>query len=253
MPINGRNIMRRIGLLGGMSYESSLLYYKQINQHVIRWSGGHSVPEIVLFSVNFSDVVDLMHSARWDALARLLIRRINTLISSGCDLIGICCNSAHKVFPQIQNHSSLPVLHILDATGRAVMDARVSTVGILGTRFVMEDDFYSAYLHENFGLDCIIPEFSDRKKLHQIIYGELCHGIVNENARNFARELSKKISLMGAQGVVLGCTELALLFAGMELDIEIFDTTQLHARTLALESMTPHASVEMQKKLIAMV
>ncbi len=220
--------MKTIGLLGGMSWESTIEYYRIINQLVNTRRGGHSSAKIVLYSVDFDEIERCQREGRWDAAATLLQRAAQAIEAAGADLLVLCTNTMHKLASEIQGAVRIPFLHIADATAREISAHGIATVGLLGTRYTMEQDFYKGRLGE-LGLTVIVPPEEERQVVHDIIYDELCFGRVLEASRAQYRRIIEGLAARGAQGVILGCTEIMLLVRPEDSPVPIFDTTYIHA------------------------
>ena len=221
--------MKTIGLLGGMSWESTVPYYRQINEAVKARLGGLHSARIVLYSVDFAEIERLQHAGDWDAAGAVLAAAAQALERAGADFIVLCTNTMHKVAPAIEAAVNIPLLHIADATAAAIRHAGLSRVGLLGTRFTMEQAFYRGRLEERHGIAVLVPAADDRDRVHRVIYEELCLGVVSEASRNAYREVIAALAERGAQGVILGCTEIALLISPADAAVPLFDTTELHA------------------------
>jgi len=220
--------MRTIGLLGGMSWESTAHYYRVLNETVRDRAGGlHSAP-IVLHSVDFAPIAELQAADDWDTAAGILGSAARGLASAGAEFLVIATNTMHIVAAQIEAAAGIPVLHIADPTAEAIIDAGIGTVGLLGTRFTMEKDFYTGRLRER-GLTAIVPEAADREIVHRIIYDELVLGVVREKSREQYRGVMQRLVDRGAGGIILGCTEITLLVGPQDSPVPVFDTTKLHA------------------------
>jgi aspartate racemase len=231
--------MRRIGLLGGMSWESSAEYYRLINEDVRARLGGLHSADCVLRSVDFAQIEGLQQAGRWEEAGEQLAAEARSLAAAGAELLLLCTNTMHKVADAISAGAPIPLLHIADATADAVMAAGISTIGLLGTAYTMEEDFYLGRLRERHGLDVLVPDEDGRRAVHSIIYDELCLGIVSESSRELHRAAIVDLVERGAQAVVLACTEIGLLIGPGDAEVPIFDTTRLHARRavdLALQS-----------------
>ncbi len=229
--------MKTIGLLGGMSWESSLEYYRIINQAVKQRLGGFHSARCVMVSVDFAEIEALQHTGDWDALTQQMIACVQQLVSAGADFTVICTNTMHKMAEEIEAATPIPLLHIADATAEGIKAQHIGTVGLLGTRFTMEGDFYRVRLQEKHGLQVIIPDLDRRKIVHRIIYEELVQGKILDSSRQAYLKIIADLQSQGAQGVILGCTEIPLLVKQSDVAIPIFDTTTLHAQaavTLAL-------------------
>lgn len=221
--------MKTIGLLGGMSWESTESYYRLINETVKQKLGGLHSAKIVMHSVDFAEIEKLQHQGAWDETAKILSKAAQGLEKAGADFILICTNTMHLVAHQIQAEISIPLLHIADATAEEILEKGIQKIGLLGTAFTMEEDFYKGQLENKYGLSVITPSAEDRSVVHQVIYDELCLGkIVNDSRQKYLRIIDDLVSA-GAEGVILGCTEIALLVKPEHTEIQLFDTTQLHA------------------------
>ncbi|WP_162047981.1 aspartate/glutamate racemase family protein [Vibrio taketomensis] len=221
--------MKTIGLLGGMSWESTLSYYKSINEGVKQTLGGLNSAKISMYSVNFAEIEKLQHEGKWDETAAILSDAAVSVEKAGADFLLICTNTMHKVAPQIEANISIPILHIADATAQKLLESGVRKVGLLGTNFTMEQDFYKGRLSEKFGIDVVVPEQADRLNVHEIIYQELCRGEIKDESRKVYLDIIEKLHQQGAQAVILGCTEIALLVKQSHTDVPLFDTTAIHA------------------------
>lgn len=224
--------LRTIGLIGGMSWESSAVYYRILNEEArARLGGGHSCP-LVLHSFDFGQVEALQHAGRWDELGALMAGAAEGLARAGAQGIGILTNTMHRFAGEVEAASGLPLIHIADATGAAVGAAGISRVALLGTRFTMEQEFYKGRLAERFGLTVLIPDEEGRAEVHRVIYEELVQGRVRESSRRAYRGVMERLAGQGAQGVILGCTEISLLVGPDDSPVPTFDTTRLHALAL---------------------
>ena len=231
--------MRTIGLIGGMSFESSAVYYRQINETVRARLGGLASAEIIMHSVNFEEIVALQKAGRWDQAADRLARAAEGLERAGADCILICTNTMHLVADAISATAPIPLLHIVDVTAAAVRAAGIERVGLLGTRFTMEQGFYRNRMSERHGLRVIVPGAEDRETIHRIIYEELCLGVVTAKSRGEYRRIMESIASQGAQAIILGCTEISLLVGQQDSAVPLFDTTAIHARAAAEEALSP--------------
>jgi len=220
--------MKTIGLLGGMSWESSLEYYKQINQEIKKQLGGLHSAKIVLNSVDFEQIEKLQHQGDWDSLADILSQASKEIQNANADFLVICTNTMHKVVPQIKQNITIPILHIADATAEALIKDGIKKVGLLGTAFTMEQDFYKKRLEDKYGLEVIVPNTNDRKIVHDIIYNELCLGIISENSKKEYLRIMDTLVRNDAQGIILGCTEIGLLINQKDTNIPLYDTTKIH-------------------------
>ncbi|MFJ1757012.1 aspartate/glutamate racemase family protein [Kitasatospora sp. NPDC088134] len=220
--------MKTIGLLGGMSWESTAAYYRLLNELVRERLGGLHSAKCVLYSVDFAEVERLQAAGEWQAAGELLAAAARDVAAAGADLLLICTNTMHKVAGQVADAVDIPLLHLGDATARAVLAAGVRRVGLLGTAFTMEQDFYRDRLAAH-GLDVLVPDAPGRAAVHRIIYQELCLGVVREESRATYREVIAGLVAAGAEGVVLGCTEIELLIGPGDSPVPVFPTTRIHA------------------------
>lgn len=221
--------MKTIGMLGGMSWESTASYYKAINEGIKQQLGGLHSAKIALYSVNFEEIEKLQHQGDWQATGNILSKAAQSVEAAGADFLLICTNTMHKVAPEIESHISIPILHIADATARQLQQDNITRVGLLGTRFTMEQDFYKQRLTERFGIEVIIPDDEDRTVVHDVIYQELCLGEIRDASRDKYRVIIQKLFEQGAQAVILGCTEIALLISDEDTKVPLYDTTEIHA------------------------
>jgi aspartate racemase len=221
--------MKTIGLLGGMSWESTASYYQAINEAVNRRLGGLSSAAICMYSVNFAEIEKLQRLGRWDETAQILSEAAQSVEVGGADFLLICTNTMHKVASEIQSHIHIPVLHIVDATAEILLENSIQTVGLLGTRFTMEQGFYKDRLSSQFGINVLVPGEQERELIHRIIYDELCQGVMNNTSRQIYLDIMARLHQSGAEAIVLGCTEIALLVRQEHTDIPLFDTTAIHA------------------------
>ena len=220
--------MKTLGLLGGMSWESTVPYYRVINQEVNRRLGGLHSARLVLYSVDFDEIERLQHAGEWDASARVLARAARALEGAGAEGLVICTNTMHRIYDQIAGAVGVPVLHIADATAAAIAEAGCGTVGLLGTRFTMEGDFYRERVRGH-GLEVLVPGDADRETVHRVIYDELCLGEVCDDSRAEYRRIIAGLVGRGAEGVILGCTEISMLVGAEDASVPVFDTTEIHA------------------------
>jgi aspartate racemase len=221
--------VKTIGLIGGMSWESTVPYYRTINERVRQRLGGLHSARVALYSVDFADVEPLQREDRWDESGVLLARAGRAVEAAGAELLVLCTNTMHKVAPAIEAAVSIPLLHIADPTAEAAKAAGVGTIALLGTRFTMEQEFYRERLEKRHGLAVLVPPAEDRETVHRVIYEELCRGVVREESRKRYRELIERLAARGAEGVILGCTEIGLLVSPSDAPVPLFDTTRLHA------------------------
>ena len=223
--------MKTIGLIGGMSWESSLEYYRIVNETVKEKLGGLHSCKCLLYSVDFGVIEALQHQNKWDELTKLMIEAAQNLKHGGADFIVICTNTMHKMAPEIETATGLNVLHIADVTGAAISKDQIQKVGLLGTRFTMEGDFYKKRLKDNYDIEVIIPEDADRQIIHDIIYNELCLGLIKDDSRQKYINIINKLCANGAEGIILGCTEIPLLIKQSDVLIPVYDTTKIHAES----------------------
>jgi aspartate racemase len=223
--------MKTIGLIGGMSWESSLEYYRIINETVRKRLGGLHSAKCIMFSVDFAEIEILQREARWPEAATCMVEAAQCLERAGADCIVLATNTMHKTAENIQANVQIPLLHIADATAECICAQRLTTVGLLGTRFTMEEPFYKDRLSEKYRLKVLIPPELDRHKVHQVIYDELCLGTIRKVSRDAYRQVISNLVKKGAQGIILGCTEISLLVKPEDSPVPIFDTTQIHAET----------------------
>lgn len=221
--------MKTIGLIGGMSWESSLEYYRLINEGVKARLGGLHSAKSVMASVDFAEIELLQHENRWQEAAEILIEAARGIEAAGANCVVICTNTMHKVADDIQASIRIPLLHIADATAERVKAADLQRIGLLGTRFTMEEDFYVGRLTQRYSLDVIVPEPIERDEVHRVIYDELCLGITKSESKARYVEIMKQLIARGAQGIVLGCTEIGLLVQQADSRVPLFDTTRIHA------------------------
>ncbi|BCL63003.1 aspartate racemase [Desulfomarina profundi] len=220
--------MKTIGLLGGMSWESTTHYYALLNEGINQRLGGLHSAEIVMESVNFEPVEQLMRKEKWRQIATLLAQAGRRVEQGGAECLLVCTNTMHKVAPAIQEAISIPLLHIADATARAIQKDHLQTIGLLGTQFTMEEDFYRGRLASTFGLDIIIPSETERKEIHRIIFEELCRGKIVEESKVRYQEIIGGMQHRGAEGVIAGCTEIGMLISPEDLSLPFYDTTRIH-------------------------
>jgi aspartate racemase len=222
--------MKTIGLLGGMSWESTALYYQWINELVKEQLGGLHSAKIAMVSVDFQEIEELQHKNKWEESGEILSKAAQSVEAAGADFLVICTNTMHKVAPQIEETIRIPLLHIADATAEEIKKRRMKTVGLLGTKFTMEQEFYAGRLQERHGLKLLIPSQEDREIVHRVIYEELVLGKVKEKSRAEYLRIMNKLREEGAEGVIEGCTEIVMLVEQRHTEIPLFDTTAIHAR-----------------------
>ena len=222
--------MKTIGLLGGMSWESSTLYYRWINELVREELGGLHSAKIAMVSVDFQEIEDLQHKGEWEQSGELLSKSAMQIEAAGADFLLICTNTMHKVAPQIETAVNIPLLHIADATAEAIKAQNIKTIGLLGTNFTMEQAFYAGRLAKKHGLTVLTPPKADRDIVHRIIYEELVVGVVRDESRAEYLRIMNDLQQQGAEGVIEGCTEIVMLVQQKHTPIPLFDTTAIHAK-----------------------
>jgi aspartate racemase len=232
--------VKTIGLIGGMSWESTVPYYRIVNEEVKKHLGGLHSAKVVLYSVDFHDVEQMQHSGDWDSAGALLADAARSVQAAGADFLVLCTNTMHKVASSIESAVGIPVLHIADGTAEEIRRAGVSRVGLLGTRFTMEQAFYKDRLSQRHGLQVIVPQPQDRETVHRIIYEELCLGRVLDASRNEYRRIMEQLVAQGAEAIILGCTEISLLVGRTDASVPLFDTTAIHARKAAEWALQGH-------------
>jgi aspartate racemase len=234
--------MKTIGLLGGMSWESTVTYYRILNETVKAKLGGLHSAQCVMWSVDFAEIEELQHLGKWGDVATLLSQAAQSIERAGADFLVICTNTMHKLADEIQESVQIPILHIADATAEKILTKGLKRVGLLGTRFTMEEGFYRGRLIERFGLDVVIPPADEREIVHRVIYEELCLGDVRESSRKRYRTTIQRLVSEGAEGIILGCTEIGLLVGEGDSPVPLFDTAKIHAEEAvewALEGVKP--------------
>lgn len=221
--------MKTLGLLGGMSWESTIPYYRFINEGVKARLGGLHSAKLVLHSVDFHEIEACQASGDWDKAGNMLAQAACGLEKAGAEAIVLCTNTMHKVAAHIEAACSLPFLHIADATGRAISQSGMNAVALLGTRYTMEQDFYRGRLREKFGIATRIPDEAERERINHIIFHELCMGVFRDESRHYYQQVISRLAEQGAQGVIFGCTEIGLLLDQQNCPLPLFDTAALHA------------------------
>lgn len=221
--------MKTIGLIGGLSWESSAIYYKILNQKTNEILGGVHSCKCLMISVDFGEIAKLQHEGDWDKLGEIMIDSAKKLEKGGADFIVLCTNTMHKLSEIIQKNINIPFLHIADATAEVIKENKIKKVGLLGTKFTMEQPFIRDRLINKHGIETIIPNEQQRNNIHNIIYNELVKGIINDESRKIYIEIIEDLKRQGAEGVILGCTEIMLLINKSNNDSIIFDTTEIHA------------------------
>ncbi|NMP17376.1 aspartate/glutamate racemase family protein [Thalassotalea sp. Y01] len=231
--------MKTVGLLGGMSWESTQTYYQLINQGIKHQLGGLHSGKIILYSVDFAEIEALQHNDGWLQAAERLSDAAMGVQAAGADFLMICTNTMHKVFDQVQENIDIPMLHIADATGEQLQAMGITKVGLLGTAFTMEQDFYKSRLTNKFAIDVVIPNKNQRDLVHNVIYQELCQGIINHDSKQQHLRIIEDLAKHGAQAVILGCTEIGLLIQQDDCNIPLIDTTDVHANAAITAMLTP--------------
>jgi aspartate racemase len=230
--------MKTLGLIGGMSWESTVPYYQHINQTIKAELGGLHSAKLLLYSVDFAEVEHLQVTGQWDAAGQLLADVASKLEGAGANALVLCTNTMHKVAGAISAAVNIPLLHIADPTAQAIKESGLNKVGLLGTRFTMEQDFYRSRLENDHGLTVLTPPQAGRDQVHQIIYEELCLGEVKDSSRQTYLRVITDLQEQGAQAIILGCTEIAMLVQAQDTALPLFDTTALHARSAALWALS---------------
>ncbi|MFY0989581.1 aspartate/glutamate racemase family protein [Halomonas sp. C05BenzN] len=234
--------MKTIGLLGGMSWESTVSYYRALNEGVKAALGGLHSAKLCLYSVDFADIERLQHEGDWPATAEILCTAARAVEAGGADFLMIGTNTMHKVAPEIEASISIPLLHIADATAQRLAADGIGRVGLLGTRFTMEQDFYKGRIADGYGIDVIVPDAREQALVHEVIYSELCLGRVRDASRQHYLEIIAALRARGAEAVILGCTEIALLVQQEHTPVPLYDTTAIHAEEAVHWALAkPHA------------
>lgn len=233
--------MKIIGLLGGMSWESTVTYYQLINEAVKEKLGGLHSAKILLYSVDFQEIEACQAAGDWERSAEILADGAKRLQAAGADFLVICTNTMHKVAPQIESQIQIPILHIAEATAEELNSKRIKKAALLGTKYTMQQDFYKQKLKLQ-GIEVLIPEEEDMELVNRVIYEELCLGIIREESRKEYARIMQKLIEEGAEGIILGCTEIGLLIKQKDAAVPVFDTTWIHARKAALMALEPSAS-----------
>lgn len=228
--------MKTIGLIGGLSWESSAVYYKIINEKVKDLLGGYHSAKCVMVSLDFAEIEKLQKIKDWESQNKIMIQSAQQLENAGADFVILCTNTMHICSDEIINNISIPFLHIAKATGKKIKEKGLKKIALLGTKFTMEKDFYKDILN-NYGIEVIIPNNNDRDAVHDIIYNELVQGIINNNSKITYQKIIKNLQNRGAEGVILGCTEIPLLIKPNDVDITIFDTTKIHAESAVIMAL----------------
>ena len=228
--------MKTIGLIGGMSWESTVTYYKIINETIKEKLGGLHSAKCILYSVDFQEIEECQANGNWEKSGEILGEAANNLEKAGADFIVICTNTMHKVVNQIKEKISIPILHIAEMTAEKILEKGLKNIALLGTKYTMEQDFYKSKLIEK-GINVIIPDKNDIEIINKVIYDELCLGIINSNSKKKFLEIVDKLRSKGAEGIILGCTEIGLLIKNADTDVPLFDTAIIHAEQAAIYSI----------------
>ncbi len=225
--------MKTVGLIGGMSWESTVTYYKLLNETIKNELGGYHSAKILLYSVDFAPIVQHQANGEWDKSAKVLGEVALKLQNAGADFIVICTNTMHKVAPEIQQQISIPIIHIADATADELLENNINKVALLGTKYTMTQDFYKSRLIAK-GIEVVIPDEQGIETVNNVIYNELCMGIISDSSRKEYQKVIDKLKDQGAKGVILGCTEIGLLINSDQSSLPVFDTTKIHAKKAAM-------------------
>lgn len=221
--------MKTIGLIGGMSWESSVEYYRIINETVRAKLGGLHSAKSIMYSVDFNEIEELQHQGRWKEATELMISAAKSVENGGAHFVLICTNTMHKMADDVQKHIGIPLLHIADSTAEKIKNQGIRKIGLLGTKFTMEEDFYKGRLAKKHGLEVLIPQESDREIVHRVIYDELCLGEIKHSSKEQFKRIMNNLLRNGAEGIILGCTEIGLLVGEEDCQVSLFDTTKIHA------------------------
>lgn len=222
--------MKTIGLIGGLSWESSIEYYRIINEEINKRLQGLHCAKSVMYSFDFEEIVSLQHQGRWDEATALMVEAARCVERGSADLLLICTNTMHKMADQVQSCINIPLLHIADVTAEKILAQGLKTVGLLGTAFTMEQDFYTGRLARRYGLEVLVPDEEERKIVHDVIYKELCVGVIHESSKEAYKQIIASLVARGAEAIILGCTEIMLLLKQEDSPVPLFDTTTLHAQ-----------------------
>jgi aspartate racemase len=222
--------MKMIGMIGGMSWESTAVYYRLLNEGVAQQLGGLHSAQCLLYSFDFAEIEQDQQRGEWENATRRMVQAAQQLERGGADFIIICTNTMHRMADEVQEQITIPLLHIVDPTGEQIQKSGLHTIGLLGTRFTMEQDFYRGRLEQRYGLSVLVPSEPEREAIHRVIYEELCRGMVNELSRQAFRETIARLVEQGAEGIILGCTEIMMLIQQSDSAVPLFDTTTLHAQ-----------------------
>jgi aspartate racemase len=235
--------LKTIGLIGGMSWESTIPYYRTINETIRQRLGGLHSARVILYSVDFHEIEELQHAGDWETAGARMADAARSLQAAGADFVVVCTNTMHKVAPAIEAAVSIPLFHIADPTATEITTAGHTVVGLLGTRFTMEQDFYRDRLSGRHGLRVLVPDEDDRAIVHRVIYDELCMGEVSTVSREAYRAIMARLVARGAQAIILGCTEISLLVGPGDASVPLFDTTAIHARAAAEAALVADGAV----------
>jgi aspartate racemase len=235
--------MKTIGLLGGMSWESTLGYYRAINEGIKNKLGGLHSAKIAMYSVDFEPIEQLQHAGDWGGTAKILSEAAKSIQAAGADFLLICTNTMHKVAPEIEAAIQIPLLHVADATAEKIVNEGAKKVGLLGTAFTMEQEFYKGRLRDNYALEVLVPSEKDRKTVHKVIYQELCRGRIESESKAEYLRIIDDLAGQGAEAVILGCTEIGMLVNQSDTNVRLLDTTAIHAEK-AVEYATQRAWME---------
>lgn len=230
--------MKTIGLLGGMSWESTLGYYRAINEGINNALGGLHSAKIAMYSVDFDPIEKHAHAGDWETVAKIITEAARHVQAAGADFLIICTNTMHKVAPEIEAAIQIPLLHIADATGEVIVNENIHTVGLLGTAFTMEQEFYKGILTDKYGLKVLVPEENDRRIIHRIIFDELCMGITRDDSKVEFLRIIDALATQGVEAVILGCTEIGMLISQADTNIRLLDTTEIHVNKAVVYATT---------------
>ncbi len=222
--------MKVIGLIGGMSWESSLEYYRILNEIVKERLGGLHSAKCILYSVDFDEIENLQHQGKWDDLTKIMIESAKNLEKAGAEMVLICTNTMHKMANEVQKELKIPLLHIADAAAQKVKEKKLKKVGLLGTKYTMEQDFYKGRIKKKYDINVIIPDLDEREIVHDVIFNELCLGKIKKESKEQYKKIIQNLIQKGAEGIILGCTEIPLLINQEDFDVPIFDTTMIHCQ-----------------------
>lgn len=236
--------MKTIGLIGGMSWESTIPYYRLLNEGVKQQLGGLHSAKCILYSVDFYDIERMQQAGDWDAAGAVLAAAARSLEAAGADFILLCTNTMHKVAGSIEAAVTIPLLHIADATAAAIKQAGCRRVGLLGTKFTMQQPFYRERLSEQHGIEVLLPNEAEQDSLHQIIYQELCQGVINPESKQTVRKMMAGLAWQGVDGIILGCTEIGLLVGKADAAVPLFDTTVIHAAAAVRLALTDNITTD---------